>query len=162
LHDIGKVGIPDEILRKPDKLTPEEFEIIKTHTTIGAETLEDIQKKVKGQTFLTIGTEISRSHHEHYDGSGYPHGLKGDSIPLSARIIALADFYDALSFPRIYRSFAYPHDKVREMIEQRAKTQFDPDVVNGFLKCEGEFLSLREKYQDKIGVGSIASVGVKH
>ena len=148
LHDIGKVGIPDKILHKPDKLTPEEFEIIKTHTTIGANTLEDTRKKVTGQTFLTIGIEVALSHHEHYDGRGYPQGLKGDSIPLPARILALADFYDALSFPRVYRPFSFPHEKVREMIEEKAKTQFDPDIVKGFLKCECEFVSLREEYQD--------------
>ncbi len=148
LHDIGKVGIPDMILHKPDKLTPDEFEIMKTHTTIGARAIEDIQKKAKGQSFLSIGLEVSLSHHEHYDGRGYPQGIAGSKIPLSARILALADFYDALSFPRVYRPFGFPHEKVREMIGERAKTQFDPDIVKGFLKCECEFVSLREKYQD--------------
>ncbi len=148
LHDIGKVGIPDKILHKPGKLTSKEFEIMKTHTTIGARAIEDIQKRVKGQSFLTIGVEVALSHHEHYDGRGYPQGLKGNDIPLSARILALADFYDALSFPRVYRPFSFPHEKVRGMIEERAKTQFDPDIVKSFLKCECEFVSLREKYQD--------------
>ena len=148
LHDIGKVGVPDIILRKPGKLTPEEFEIMKTHTVIGARAIEDIQVKVKGQTFLSLGIEVARSHHEHYDGSGYPDELKGNNIPLSARILALADFYDALSFPRVYRPFSFPHEKVREMIEEKAKTQFDPDIVKGFLKCECEFVSLRGKYQE--------------
>ena len=148
LHDIGKVGIPDAILRKPAKLTPEEFEIIKRHTTIGANTLEDMCKKVKGQTFLNLGVEVARSHHEHYDGRGYPQGLKGSSIPLSASIVALADFYDALAFPRIYRPSTFPHEKIKEIIEEGATTHFDPDIVKSFLKCENEFVSLREKYQD--------------
>ncbi|MBN2289795.1 MAG: HD domain-containing protein, partial [Candidatus Glassbacteria bacterium] len=148
LHDIGKVGVPDSILQKPDKLTPEEFEIMKTHTTIGARALEDIAKKVKGQTFLTIGTEAARSHHEHYDGRGYPDGLAGNAIPLSARIIALGDFYDALSFPRIYRPFSFPHEEVRAMIEERSKRQFDPDIVKSFLECENGFVSLRREYQN--------------
>ncbi|HUU30031.1 MAG TPA: HD domain-containing phosphohydrolase [archaeon] len=148
LHDIGKVGVLDIILRKPGKLTPEEFEIMKTHTVIGARAIEDIQVKVKGQTFLSLGIEVARSHHEHFDGSGYPDGLKGNKIPLSARILSLADFYDALSFPRVYRPFGYPHEEVKEMIEQRAGSQFDPDIVQGFLECEDEFISLREKYQE--------------
>ncbi len=148
LHDIGKVGIPDAILRKPAKLTPEEFEIIKRHTTIGANTLEDMCKKVKGQTFLNLGVELALSHHEHYDGQGYLQGLKGSSIPLSARIVTLADFYDALAFPRTYRPSTFPHEKIKEIIGQGAATHFDPDIVKGFLKCESEIVSLREKYQD--------------
>ena len=148
LHDIGKVGIPDAILHKPGKLTPEEFEIMKTHTVIGARAIADIQSKVKSQTFLTIGFEVSRSHHEHCDGNGYPDGLKRKDIPLSAKILTLADFYDALTFPRIYRPFAFPHQKVKEMIEERAKTQFDQDVVKAFLQCEDEFIALCQKYQD--------------
>jgi len=148
LHDIGKVGIPDKILHKPGKLTPEEFETMKTHTTIGAKAIEDIQTKAKGQSFLTIGMEVALCHHEHFDGNGYPSGLKGNDIPLPARILALADFYDALSFPRVYRPFGFPHEQVREMVQKRAKTQFDPDIVKGFLECECEFVSLREKYQE--------------
>jgi len=148
LHDIGKVGIPDAILRKPAKLTSQEFEIIKSHTTIGANTLEDMCKKIKGQTFLNLGVELALSHHEHYDSRGYLQGLKGSSIPLSARIVTLADFYDALAFPRTYRPSTFPHEKIKEIIGQGAATHFDPDIVKGFLKCECEIVSLREKYQD--------------
>ena len=105
-------------------------------------------KKVKGQTFLNLGVELALSHHEHYDGRGYLQGLKGSSIPLSARIVALADFYDALAFPRTYRPSTFPHEKIKEIIGQGAATHFDPDIVKSFLKCEQEFVSLREKYRD--------------
>lgn len=148
LHDIGKVGIPDAILRKPGMLTPEESAIMKTHTLIGARAIADIEGRVKGQAFLAIGKEVARSHHECFDGSGYPDGLKGREIPLSARILSFADIYDALSFPRIYRPFAYPHETVLKMMSEMAESKFDPDVYTAFLDCEGEFRQLREKYKE--------------
>ncbi len=147
LHDIGKIGIPDEILHKPGKLSSPEFEIMKTHTCIGAKAIAGIQHNTKDQSFLKIGLEVALCHHEHYDGKGYPAGLKRDSIPLSARILTLADFYDALSFPRVYRPYAFLHDQVKEMITDKVKSQFDPDVVEAFLACESEFVALREKYR---------------
>ena len=148
LHDIGKVGIPDEILHKPGKLTSKEFVIMKTHTSIGAKAIEDIQLKANGQSFLSIGREVALSHHEHFDGSGYPMGIKGNDIPLPARILALADFYDALSFPRVYRPYAFPHKKIKKVITEKRKLQFDPDIVDAFLNCEEEFEALRGKYQE--------------
>ena len=149
LHDVGKVGIPDKILHKKGRLTPDEFEIMKTHTSIGAKAIEDIQQIAKGQSFLTIGREVALCHHEHYNGNGYPNGLKGNTIPLAARILALADFYDALAFARIYRPYGFPHDKIKEMIMERDHTQFDPDIVRGFLESESKFISLREEYQEQ-------------
>ena len=148
LHDIGKVGIPDSILRKPDKLTAEEFEVMKTHTILGARAIEDIQAQVKGQCFLVIGMELARCHHEHFDGRGYPERLKGYAIPLSARILAVADFYDALAFPRIYRPTSLPHAEVKEMLVARKGAQFDPDVVDGFLQCENEIVAIRDRYAE--------------
>jgi len=148
LHDIGKVGIPDKVLQKPGKLTDQEYEIIKTHTTIGVEAIKDIKKKVKGQNFLDLGIEIAGCHHEYFNGQGYPRGLEGHKIPLSARILTLADFYDALAFPRIYRPEAYSHQEIKKMIQERVNTNFDPDVNRAFLQCEREFQDCREKYGD--------------
>lgn len=148
LHDIGKVGIPDVILHKPGKLTPKETKIMQAHTIKGAKSIEDIQARVKGQSFLSLGLEIARSHHEHFDGHGYPDGLKGHAIPLSAKIIAVADFYDALAFPRVYRPFSYPHEQVKEMVVERKGAHFDPDIVDGFLLCENEIVTIRDHYTD--------------
>ena len=148
LHDIGKVGIPDSILHKPGKLTPEETRIMQTHTIIGAKTIEDIQAQVKRQSFLSLGLEVARSHHEHFNGNGYPDGLKDYAIPLSARILTVADFYDALAFPRVYRPFSYPHEQAKEMVVERKGSQFDPDIVDGFLHCEREFVAIRDRYAE--------------
>ena len=139
LHDIGKVGIPDSILNKPGKLSEEEFSIIKTHTLIGMKAIEDIKGMANGQSFLDMGIEVAGYHHEHFDGNGYPYKLKGNSIPLAARILALADFYDACVFPRIYRPFAFSHEDVKKMIIEKSGLQFDPDVVSAFLDCDKIF-----------------------
>ena len=126
LHDIGKIGIPDQILNKPGKLTNEEFNLIKQHTTIGQDILKDI-------TIIPHIDEVTRSHHEHYDGTGYPDGLKGNEIPIQARIIALADSYDAMNSRRIYRN-ALSHGRIYHEIQMNAGTQFDPDITKVFLK----------------------------
>ena len=126
LHDIGKIGIPDQILNKPGKLTNEEFNLIKQHTTIGQDILKDI-------TIIPHIDEVTRSHHEHYDGTGYPDGLKGNEIPIQARVIALADSYDAMNSKRIYRN-ALSHGRIYHEIQMNAGTQFDPDITKVFLK----------------------------
>ena len=138
LHDIGKVGIKDAILLKPGKLTPEEFEEMKLHTSIGANTLKQVYQEYPGNYFVKIGIEIAQSHHEKWDGSGYPEGLCGDGIPLSARIMALVDVYDALRSKRVYKE-AYSNEKSREIIMQGNGKQFDSLVVEAFLEYEQEF-----------------------
>jgi len=141
LHDIGKVGIPDTILLKPGKLTPEEFEIMKTHTVIGENTLLEVKQKYPGYKFLEMAVHITRHHHERWDGTGYPDGLSGDKIPLSARIMALADTYDALRTKRIYKE-AYSHDESLGIIGHSSGNHFDPEIVEAFLECEKEITTI--------------------
>jgi response regulator RpfG family c-di-GMP phosphodiesterase len=148
LHDIGKVGIPDAILLKPGKLTPDEFETIKRHSTLGGDILTDIEAGIEGQTFLTLGKEIAYYHHEKWDGTGYPEGLKGEQIPLSARIVALADVYDALTSDRIYKK-AITHEKAKEIITHTKGKHFDPDVVDSFLTREEDFKMIWEKMHNE-------------
>jgi putative two-component system response regulator len=131
LHDIGKVAIPDRILLKPGKLTPDEFEIMKTHTLLGARTLSEVRRRYQKNYFLEMGIEIAQYHHEKWDGSGYNEGLSGVEIPLSARIMAVADVYDATRSKRIYKE-AFPHEKSREIIAGGSGAHFDPDVVAAF------------------------------
>jgi len=147
LHDIGKVGIPDSILLKPGRLDPHEFDIMKTHTTIAAATLDAALAKFPGVAFLKMAKDIAESHHEKYDGTGYPHGLKGDTIPLSGRIIAVADVYDALVSKRVYKD-AFSHDSARAIIEEGREKHFDPDVVDAFLAVGDEFLDIRQQFID--------------
>jgi response regulator RpfG family c-di-GMP phosphodiesterase len=148
LHDIGKVAIPDKILHKPGKLTMMEFEVIKTHTTLGGDALKEVESRVMGQSFLSVATEIAYYHHERWDGKGYPNGLKGTQIPLSARITAVADFFDALTTRRIYKkAFSIEHAKTL-MVEGKG-CQFDPDVVDAFLARINEFADIREQFSDK-------------
>jgi len=142
LHDIGKVGIPDNILLKPGKLTPEEFEIMKCHAIYGGDALCESEKHTTDHTFLTIGKQIAYYHHEKWDGSGYPKGLSGKDIPLSARIVALADVYDALTSKRYYKS-AISHELAKNIILQDSGVHFDPDVVKAFLARESEFQQAR-------------------
>lgn len=142
LHDIGKVGIPDAVLLKPARLDNEEFETIKTHTLIGGDALTAADARVSGESFLTLGKEIAYYHHEKWDGTGYPKGLKGHKIPLSARIVALADVYDALTSERPYKK-AFSHDQSKQMIESEKGRHFDPDLVDVFLVCEKEFDVIR-------------------
>jgi PAS domain S-box-containing protein len=131
LHDVGKVGIEDSVLRKPGKLSPAEFEKIKQHARLGGEALSAVDKELKHESFLTIGKEIAFSHHERWDGSGYPAGKKQDQIPLSARIVALADVYDALTSKRSYKD-ALSHEEAARIIMTERGTHFDPEIVDVF------------------------------
>jgi len=147
LHDIGKVGVPDAILSKPGKLTNEEWVIMKTHPVIGAETLREVDREPPGNAFIQTGIEIAAAHHEKWDGSGYPHGLSGKDIPLSARILALGDVYDALTSKRCYKE-SMPHQMAVEIIKEGEGKHFDPDVISAFLRINEEFVKVREFFQD--------------
>lgn len=149
LHDIGKVAIPDKILRKPGKLTMLEFEVIKTHTTLGGDALKEMEAKVHGQSFLTVAKEIAYYHHERWDGNGYPKGLKKEEIPLSARITAVADFFDAVTSKRIYKG-AFSIEKTKALILEGKGCQFDPDVVDAFLIRIEAFSRIRKEIADDI------------
>ncbi|NTW95201.1 MAG: HD domain-containing protein [Erysipelotrichaceae bacterium] len=139
LHDIGKVGISDTILNKNGKLDQFEFELMKTHTLIGSDILEKIHKNYPQNEFINMGLNIARSHHERYDGTGYPDGLKGEAIPLSARIMALCDVYDALTTQRPYKE-AFPHSKAVELIKAEKGSHFDPVIVEIFLNNQNRFI----------------------
>lgn len=145
LHDIGKVATPDRVLLKPGKLTPEEFEIIKQHVILGAATLQAVAVVHPEAAFLSMAREIALTHHERFDGTGYPYGLKGERIPLCGRIVALADVYDALTSKRVYKD-AFSHEKARHLILEGNGTQFDPMVVAAFLRCEELFLEVRRHF----------------
>jgi putative two-component system response regulator len=153
LHDIGKVGIPDSVLLKPGRLNNDEFEIMKTHAAIGAETLEAALRRYPTARFLQIARDIAATHHEWWDGTGYPAGLVGTQIPLCGRIVSLADVYDALTSKRTYKD-VFSHHVARSIIVQGANTQFDPDVVDEFLKIEQEFLSIRQQFSTDDGLES--------
>jgi putative two-component system response regulator len=141
LHDIGKVGIPDNVLLKPGRLTQDEFEIMKQHSVIGARTLEMAVGTHPEAQFLTMAHDIALTHHERYDGRGYPNGLDGESIPLCGRITALADVYDALTSKRVYKP-KFTHETARSIILEGRGTQFDPDIVDSFLHREADFLKV--------------------
>jgi len=142
LHDIGKVGIPDSVLRKPGKLTEEEFEIMKRHTVIGADAIRATLEHSPAATFLHMASEIALSHHEKFDGSGYRQGLAGQAIPLSGRVIALVDVYDALTTKRVYKA-VFTHAKAKEIIMDGRGKHFDPVMVDAFLRAEVEFDTIR-------------------
>ncbi|MCW8329764.1 HD domain-containing protein [Photobacterium sp. SDRW27] len=148
LHDIGKVGIPDAILLKPGKLTDEEFETMKNHTVIGAQSIATAENQMGSCSFLSLAREIALTHHEKWDGSGYPRGLAGEQIPLSGRLMALADVYDALISKRVYKP-AFSHEKAKSIIFEGNGTHFDPLVVKAFLACESEFVQIASTYQDE-------------
>jgi putative two-component system response regulator len=154
LHDIGKVGIPDEVLLKPGKLTDDEFEIMKRHSEIGGDAISSaVNLSGMTRSFLDMGKEIAYHHHEKWDGNGYPKGLKNDGIPLTARITALADVYDALTTKRVYKP-AFPHDKAKAILEEGSGTVFDPEIVAAFISKENEFIRIKEEYKDNNGTGS--------
>lgn len=148
LHDIGKVGIPDSILLKPGKHTDEEFEMMKQHAQIGADALSNAEGQLGESSFLRIAKEIALTHHEKWDGSGYPNQLSGKNIPLSGRLMALADVYDALISKRVYKP-AFSHDKAKQIIEEGAGQHFDPEVVDAFLAIEERFVNIARNYKDK-------------
>jgi putative two-component system response regulator len=159
LHDIGKVAIPDAVLLKPGKLDVPEFEVMKTHTTHGAETLDRALERYPNARFLRMARDIAAHHHERYDGKGYPDGLAGDRIPLSARIFALADVYDALVSRRVYKP-PYSHDVARKIIVEERGTHFDPGVVDAFLRCEDHFRTISEGHPvDGVGEGALPNPG---
>jgi len=142
LHDIGKVGIPDHILLKPGKLTSEEFEVMKNHTQIGASTLQFAHDLYPSNVLINMGIDIARAHHEKWNGTGYPLGLSGDDIPLSARIMAIADVYDALCTQRPYKA-AMSHTDSVKIIYAGSGSQFDPRVIAIFKEVEVEFSAIR-------------------
>ena len=145
LHDIGKINIPDAVLNKPGKLTDEEFEIIKTHTTTGKKIMEDAISTVRGENYLKEARNMAAYHHERWDGKGYPDGLHGEVIPLSARIMAVADVFDALTSPRVYKP-AFPVDKALSIITEGSGTQFDPKCVEVFMENLPEVKVILKKY----------------
>ena len=147
LHDIGKVAIPDSVLLKPGRLSDREFGIMKLHTTFGAQTLAASLKEHPEAGFLVMAKQIAESHHERVDGTGYPAGLAGDTIPLCGRIVAVADVYDALTSRRPYKA-AFAHEVAKSMILADCSTHFDPDVVAAFLRCEDAFIATATKYAE--------------
>jgi putative two-component system response regulator len=147
LHDIGKVGVPDSVLLKPGRLNDREFAIMKTHTTIGATTLDAAVREYPHVSFLRLARDIALTHHERFDGTGYPQGLTGDEIPLCGRIVALADVYDALSSKRIYKP-AFTHDVARNIILEEGSGHFDPGILELFLAHEEEFIAVAESLAD--------------
>jgi len=147
LHDIGKVGIPDRILLKPGKLSGQEWEIMKTHTLIGGDTLRAADMEAGRDSFLAMGRDVAYYHHERWDGLGYPRGLMGDQIPLAARIVAVSDVYDALTSRRPYKD-ALSHQSSRSIIVEGRGTSFDPDIVDAFIACEDRFIAIRNRFED--------------
>jgi putative two-component system response regulator len=153
LHDIGKVRIPDAILLKPGRLTPEEFEVMKLHTVHGRDTIAGVERELGfSNAFLRFAREITYSHQERYDGSGYPQGLAGEAIPVSARLVAVADVYEALVSERVYRP-AFTHETAIELIRQGSGEQFDPDVVDALLAAEEDVMAIAARYQDATNQG---------
>ncbi|MBR7799389.1 HD domain-containing phosphohydrolase [Undibacterium fentianense] len=142
MHDIGKVGIPDHILLKPGKLTPEEFSIMKSHALLGFQILDG-----SASSTLQMGAQIALSHHEKYDGSGYPQGLIGTQIPLVARIVAVADVFDALTSERPYKP-AWPIEQALDLLREGREKHFDPECVDAFLARLTDVMTIREKYQE--------------
>ncbi len=153
LHDIGKVAIPDNILLKPGKLSDAEFGIMSGHTVEGAKTLQAALDQYPNARFLQMARDIAISHHEKFDGTGYPHGLAGEAIPLCGRIVAVADVYDALTSKRVYKD-AYSHDVAKAIIVEGAGQHFDPRVVDAFLELESNFQTIRSRFADRLEVES--------
>lgn len=160
LHDLGKVGIPDAILLKPGRLTPEEFEVMKTHAAIGADAISQAMRDALAAAddnmaaqapgafaFLQVAREIALSHHEKWDGSGYPAGLAGDTIPAAGRLMALADVFDALTCTRVYKK-PMPIDQASQIITDGRGTHFDPDVVDAYLACRERFAEIATRFAD--------------
>lgn len=149
LHDIGKVAIPDAVLLKPGKFNEEEMAIMRNHTSIGAETLHSLLERAPDSKFLMMAEDIAESHHEWYNGKGYPNGRAGEDIPLAARIVAMADVYDALTTRRVYKP-AWSHEKAMDIIRQERGSHFDPHIVDAFLRIHVEFERLSRELADPV------------
>ena len=148
LHDIGKVGIPDRILLKPGRFEPHEFEIMKTHTTLGRDAIEHAERTLGTPVpFLSMAKEIAYSHQEKWDGSGYPQGLSGEDIPLCARLMAVADVYDALISRRVYKD-GMPHEKAVQIMIDGRGSHFDPDLIDAFIELQDEFRAIARRFHD--------------
>lgn len=143
MHDVGKIGVPDAILQKPGKLNADEWAIMQSHTEIGAEIIGE-----DGSALLDMAREVALYHHEKWDGSGYPHGLSGEAIPLSARIVAIADVFDALTSVRPYKS-AWPVDEATSLLREQAGKQFDPTLVDAFFDCLPGILQVHDRWQER-------------
>ena len=151
LHDIGKVSVPDHILKKNGPLTDDEFEAVKQHTTKGGDAIRSVEQNLgESSDFLRFAREIAYSHQEHWDGSGYPEGLAGDEIPISARLMAIADVYDALISRRCYKA-PFSHETAVAMMEQGRGTHFDPDVLDSFLRIQNQFREIAQTFTDQVG-----------
>ena len=149
LHDVGKIGIPDRILLKPGRFTPEEFDLMKTHTTLGYNAIEIAEKRLGiKMDFLQTAKEIALSHQEKWDGSGYPQGLAGDAIPVSARLMAVADVYDALISRRVYKD-GMPHEAAIKIMQEGRGSHFDPDMLDAFLDIQDEIRTIAGRYRDE-------------
>jgi len=148
LYDMGTIGIPDRILLKPSRLTPAEFAIMKTHTTLARDAIDHAEKSLgyRAELLQTV-KEIAFSHQEKWDGSGYPQGLAGEKIPLSARLIAIVDVYDALISDRVYKA-GVPHEQAVGIIFQGRASHFDPDLVDAFMEIQDEFAAIARRYSD--------------
>lgn len=146
LHDIGKVGIPDCILLKPGKLTPEEFDIMKKHTTFGVEALSYGLNEKKPPSFIKTAIEVAGTHHERYNGSGYPNGLSGRAIPIAGRLMAIVDVYDALTSERVYKP-AYEHDFAMNIIREESGKHFDPKLVEAFQEIEQQIINISKNFK---------------
>ena len=150
LHDIGKVGIPDHILLKPGKLTPDEWTVMQTHSKLGSDAIEQAERDIEVPLeFLTMAKEIAHWHHEKWDGSGYPDRLAGDAIPISARLMALADVFDALISVRVYKT-PMPYAEARAIIAAGRGKHFDPDITDAFLAGFDDFVAIAERYREAV------------
>jgi putative two-component system response regulator len=148
LHDIGKIGIPDRILLKPGRFEPAEFEIMKTHTTLGRDAIQHAEQQLGMDVeFLSLAKEIAYCHQEKWNGSGYPQGLVGDAIPISARLMAVADVYDALISRRVYKE-GMPHEKAVQIIVEGRASHFDPDICDAFIACVEQFRAIAARFAD--------------
>jgi len=148
LHDIGKVGIPDRVLLKPGQFTDEEWAIMQTHTTIGGDALKAASEELGYESFLTMGKDVAYFHHENFDGKGYPNGVTGDEIPLSARIVAFADAYDAITSKRVYKE-AQGYEEAKDMLRKSSGKRYDPDMFDAFLNIEDKFIEIAEEHKEQ-------------
>ena len=153
LHDIGKVAVPDAILLKPGKLSPQEFEVMKTHTTCGADTLAAAVRQRPRAAYLEMARQIALSHHEKWDGSGYPERLAGEQIPLAARVVAVADVYDALTSRRAYKE-PFDHARAYSILTDGAGTHFDPQIIEVFQEVSLQFNTIRERLGDRMALAA--------